>query len=69
MRPDKCFADQSLLAQIEARRGNLERALSLAEMVNSNPRAIMFRVDEAVLRVEAEKAARRIPRRQDRGQV
>lgn len=43
--PHRAYGDQSLLAYIEARRGNLHRAEELAEIVNSNPMARHFRVN------------------------
>jgi tetratricopeptide (TPR) repeat protein len=52
MRPDRAYGDQSLLAYVEARRGNLDRAKELARIVNSNPLARHFRVHEVDLERE-----------------
>lgn len=48
-RPDRTFADMHLLAYIEARRGNIQRARELASAVNGDQRARSFRVDEGDL--------------------
>lgn len=53
-RPARAYADQSLLAFVEARRGDLARAKELARIVNANPDASSFRVDEADLEREYE---------------
>jgi hypothetical protein len=45
-RPDRASADRNLLAFIEARRGNLERARALAAAINADPNARAFRVHE-----------------------
>lgn len=61
--PSRAYGDQNLLAYIEARRGNLQRAKELAEIVNANPLARNFRVHETDLmrEFEAGQTDRRVP--------
>lgn len=45
-RPGRALADMHLLAYIEARRGNIQRARELAGLVNDDQRSRSFRVNE-----------------------
>lgn len=53
-RPARAYADQNLLAFVEARRGDLARAKELARIVNANPDASSFHIDESDLEREYE---------------
>lgn len=51
-RPEKSNAARHLLAHIEARRGNMERAKNLAVELNADARNVAFRVAEEELQQE-----------------
>ncbi|MGA9334839.1 MAG: hypothetical protein WBV39_11235 [Rudaea sp.] len=53
--PAKAYAVEALLARVEARRGNMDRATLLANRVNQNQAASSFRVDALELQREYEK--------------
>lgn len=49
LRPNNSHPEQNLLAYIEARRGNMDRARSIARALDENPFASSFRISEADL--------------------
>jgi hypothetical protein len=57
-RPNRAYADQQLLAYVEARRGNWERANELAQAVNDNAQASAFRISPLDLQREFEAGKR-----------